>query len=258
MALIRQFAFLAALLASLSAQTARFGVPACSADDRELADRGFFILCHSASRKVPVWVGYELTPEHLHRVASRPSRFRADQALSHSGAQDSDYRYSGYSRGHMAPAADFAWSAEAIRATFVLSNAAPQWQHVNTGLWAQFERAVRRIAADADAVYVFSGPIFEGEPPVIGTGRVAVPSHFFKAALVLKAGHRTMFAAILPNASSLVGPLGRFLTSVNEIQHRTGLDFFSELEDEEERTLESGGSSVLNLARRGTPGVLFQ
>ena len=67
-----------------------------------------------------------------------------------------------------------------------------------------------------------------------------------------------MFAAIIPNTSSIEGPLSQFLTSVNEIQRRTGLDFFSELEDDDERKLESGGSLAPKLAPGGIPGVLIQ
>ena len=51
-----------------------------------------------------------------------PPRFRSVWRPS---AYDSDYKGSGYSRGHMAPAADFGWSKASIRATFLLSNAVP-------------------------------------------------------------------------------------------------------------------------------------
>jgi len=32
---------------------------------------------------------------------------------------------------------------------------------VNAGAWAQLETAVRRLAAHSDAVYIFTGPIFD-------------------------------------------------------------------------------------------------
>jgi hypothetical protein len=44
------------------AQHERFGVPACSGPDRELADRAVFVLCHSSGRKVPLWVGTNSRP----------------------------------------------------------------------------------------------------------------------------------------------------------------------------------------------------
>ena len=58
------FALLAA--AHLAAQADRFGLPACSAVDQQLAVRAAFTLCHSNAKKVPVWTAYELTPDKLH------------------------------------------------------------------------------------------------------------------------------------------------------------------------------------------------
>ena len=156
---------LLAFIPALPAQQDRFGNPACDAPGQELADRSFFVLCHSATLKVPLWVGYELTPGQLHRRAARPTHFRHDSELAAPGASDADYKYSGFSRGHMAPAADFAWSGESIRATFLLSNAVPQLQRVNAGAWSRLEAVVRRIAAQSDAAYIFTGPIFDSEVP---------------------------------------------------------------------------------------------
>src|SRR6185295_10686389 len=115
-----QLTLLLALIPALHAQQNRFGNPACDGPGNELADRAFFVLCHSASRKVPLWVGYELTPAQLHHRAARPAHFRRDTDLAAPGAYDADYKHSGFSRGHMAPAADFAFSDQAIRATFLL------------------------------------------------------------------------------------------------------------------------------------------
>ncbi len=234
------FALLVLLTPFLAAQQNRYGNPACSGPDQELADRSFFVLCHSASRKVPLWVAYELKPEHLARLAARPKHFRRDASLSHSGALDSDYKGSGFVRGHMAPAEDFAWSEQAIRTTFLLSNAVPQRHNPNSGRWSQLEAAVRRLAAASDAVYVITGPIFNShEPEVIGPGRVAVPSHTFKVILAVQGDQKRMYAAIIPNDVVLSGPLNSFAVTVAEVQRLTGFDFFDALEDEEERELES-------------------
>ncbi|MDX2149271.1 MAG: DNA/RNA non-specific endonuclease, partial [Bryobacteraceae bacterium] len=222
------------------AQPARFGLPACSPSRQELADHAFFLLCHDPALKVSRWVAYELLPEHLnHPTASRPTRFRPDPQLALPAAADSDYRHSGFSRGHLAPAADFAWSPQALRATFLLSNAVPQIQSVNAGVWSRLEAAVRSLAAHADALYVFTGPLFEGPPATIGEGRVAVPTHLFKAVLVVRHNRHTMLAAIVPNSPTPKTPHAHFLTTVDDIEARTGLDLFSALDDEEERTLES-------------------
>ena len=226
-----------ALIPALAAQPGRFGFPACTGPTLELADHDFFLLCHDSSRKVPLWVAYQLKPEHLIRVASYRGRFSRDLQLSGPTAAGSDYTNSGFSRAHMAPAADFSWSEVAIRSTFVLSNAIPLLQSVNAGPLARIESAVRRLAARADVVYIFTGPIFHQEPELIGRG-VAVPSHTFKVVLAIEGGRKTMYAAIVPNSPGLSKNLADFITTVDEVELRAGLDFFSALDDAEELPLE--------------------
>ena len=169
---------------------------------RRTADRAFFVLCYDASLKVPLWTGHEIKAEQLYGAATRPSHFRQDTALSGPIARNADYRRSGYSRGHLVPAADLAWSDEAIRSTFVLSNAVPQRQSINSGEWRQLEKLVREIAANSDAVYVFTGPVF-GSASIerIGPGQVAVPTHMFKVVLSVASERKTMFAAVVPERS---------------------------------------------------------
>jgi len=170
----------------------------------------------------------------------RPSRLRADNELHQPGAQDTDYRHSGYVRGHLAPAADFAWSPIALQATYVLSNVVPQLQCVNAGAWAFVERTVRALAAVSDSVYVFSGPLFQDRVAErIGAGRVVVPSHFYKVALAVQGPQKLLLAAIVPNQKLGRHAYATAFTTVDEVERQTGLDFFSALEDEEENTLEA-------------------
>src|SRR5690349_13895478 len=122
-------AALVALLPTLSAQPQ--GLPACSQPTQELAIRSGFTLCFDSTLRVPVWTVYELTPQNLERTARRPNHFRHDSNLTGPSAYDADFRNSGWVRGHLVPAADMAFSPEAIRDSFLLSNAVPQDPTVN-------------------------------------------------------------------------------------------------------------------------------
>jgi endonuclease G len=208
------------LAASTAPAQAPFGSPACPG---EPADRRFFFLCHSPSQKVPLWVGYTLTATQLDGPARRPSHFRPDRELAGPGATDGDYRHSSFSRGHLAPAADFAWSETALRTTFLLSNAVPQKLSVNSGRWAAAETAVRRIARQADCVYVFTGTLFEGEPEAIGAGQVAVPSHTYKVLLAVRGAGRRTYAPIVPNQDGVRGSVNRFAVTVDEKEYESEL-----------------------------------
>ncbi|MFN7923573.1 MAG: DNA/RNA non-specific endonuclease [Bryobacteraceae bacterium] len=200
-------------------------LPACSAPDQELAVRTAFVLCHSASLRVPLWTAYELTPDRLHGSAPRPKGFRRDPNLAHPGAALSDYRNSGFSRGHRVPAADLAWNEHALRESFQLSNVVPQDPKLNSGRWRALENEIRRLTATADIVLVFTGPVFCPDSPRIGDNAVAVPCELYKVAVIARGATRTVLAAILPNSGNPVQALSAFFCSLSEVERRTGLRF---------------------------------
>lgn len=240
MTLARHFFLTALLTVLLNAQADRFGLAACAAAGDGFADRTYFLLCHSSLGKVPVWAGYELKPEHLTRAVSGRQRFHPDARLLHSGAYNSGYTYSGYSRGHMAPAAGFAWSAEAIRATYLLSNVVPQVQSMNAGPWMRIENAVAPVGGYRRCRHCFHRPGLRPRNP----GDRRRPHRGSKALLQgrTRGAIRTQNHVCrdrIKHRRAGAAPLNSFFVSVEEIERRTGLDLFSGLEDAEERLLES-------------------
>lgn len=210
----------------------------------------FYISCYQPERKVPEWVTYQLTREDLsHDVSERTEDFRPDPDLAPGQrAELADYRNSGYDRGHMAPAADFKRSDEAMSLTFLLSNMAPQRPNLNRGIWARLEEQVRELAQAHGKVWIFTGTLYvdangrpAAPPDTIGPDHVAVPSYFYKAILCEHAtGTHEMFAFILPNQlAPALGEPRDYLVSVDRVEAWSGLDFFSVLPDSEENRLEA-------------------
>jgi endonuclease G len=221
--IVTRLAFLLITPALLLAQPNRFQLPACNAPNQELATRTAFILWHSATHKVPIWTIYELKPNQ-HNGTPRPKTFHKDLNLTQEGAANSDYKLSGYSRGHMVPAEDLTEPED----TFLLSNTAPQDQSMNAGIWRQLENKVRKLAADADAIYVVTGTIFNlAKPESIGTGKVSIPTHLYKAVLIVQGESQTVYAAIIPNRPNIHAPLTAFETTLLELETRTALRFFA-------------------------------
>ncbi len=149
---------------------------------RELCFTAFAIL-HSGQTKTPVFVAERLNRRMLEAAKGVPrtDRFFADARLpAAERAELNDYRGSGYSRGHMAPAGNMA-TPEAMAQSFSLANMVPQDQRQNAGPWSRIEEDTRQYAMRASGdIYIFTGPVYAQRPETIGPGKVAVPSHVFK------------------------------------------------------------------------------
>ena len=131
-------------------------LPACDADDVILTHEGF-VVSYNAGARIPFWVAYELTDEETRGELDRDEyKFQMDP--SYGGVQamredyaDDDYRWS---RGHMAPAADFEWDAEAMGETFYLTNICPQDRELNKNDWNYLEKQVRKWAREFGKVSI--------------------------------------------------------------------------------------------------------
>ena len=149
---------------------------------RELCFDGFAVL-HSGNTKTPIYVAQRLNRQMLQdgQGIKRTDRFFADARLPASErAELDDYKGSGWSRGHMAPAGDMG-TPEAKAQSFSLANMVPQDPKQNGGPWSKIEEDTRKYVMRARGdVYVITGPVFEPGAQTIGPGRVAVPSHVFK------------------------------------------------------------------------------
>ena len=101
-----------------------FGIPG-KADT--IIDRPGYALGYIEYHEQPAWVIYIMTKaEAATKVAKRTNKFRTDPEIPTGSATTGDYRRSGYDRGHLAPAADMAFSWQTMADSFFMSNMSPQ------------------------------------------------------------------------------------------------------------------------------------
>ena len=194
-----------------------------------LIDRPGYALGYIEYHEQAAFVIYKLTArEALTKEAKRTNRFRSDPEIPTGSATTADYRRSGYDRGHLAPAADMAFSVQTMADSFFMSNMSPQKPAFNRGIWKRLEEQVRQIAMREKAIYVVTGPILPKKKTVtIGANQVTVPTHYYKVIFDLTPP-RKMIGFILPNEGS-DRPLEDFAVTVDVVEKATGLDFFSAL-----------------------------
>jgi endonuclease G len=217
-------------------------------------DKGFFVVNHNDNWKIPFWVAYYLSTANLQGNQTRTDDFRADPQLALGlRGELSDYRHSGYDRGHNAPAADFKRGREAMSTTFLLSNMCPQTPALNRRIWAHLEEEVRDLVQADGEAWVVTGNLFlttdsQFVPPseFIGTDRVAVPTHCFKAILASRDdGTYVTYAFLMPNQRTTVaGDPKDYIISVDRLEEISGYDFFPDLPDDVENVIEARVADV--------------
>ena len=192
----------------------------------------------------PLWVSYQLYADSLKLPKfDRKDNFRKDPRVRTESAALSDYRGSGFDRGHLAPAADFSYSEFALSQSFFMSNMSPQTPGFNRGIWKKLEEQVRDWTMKFKHLYVVTGPILDKGLPTIGTNEVAVPKEYYKIVLDIDKPGIKAIAFLLKNQKSNE-PLQSFVVSIDEIEKMTGLDFFPSISDELENILESSKSTL--------------
>ncbi len=201
----------------------------------------YYALSYVEKFELAEWIAYELTAERLNKEwVQRTNNFRPDPMVKTGSATPDDYRRTDFDRGHLAPAADMAFSTEAMSETFFLSNIAPQDPGFNKGGWRELEELTRDWARRFKHLYVVTGPVLS--QPVkfwIGENQVAVAPAFYKVLLDLREPELKAIAFIIPNETT-TERIESFATSVDEVEALTGIDFFPGLMEKSlEEELES-------------------
>ena len=218
------------------AEYAELGLPS---NDGTLLCRTGYLLAHDEEFKTPVWAIERLTREKAQAKLERTDSFKADPDLKKGQrAELADYVGSGYDRGHVAPAADFGWSAIAMDESFYLSNMIPQNPTNNRQIWANLEAQVRDWAILRGEVFIFTGPVYDNDEAfkTIGKNNVGVPDRLFK--VIYDPAAKEAIAFLLPNEPIETKRLPEYIVSVRFIEYLTGLNFLSNLPRKEQNQIE--------------------
>jgi endonuclease G, mitochondrial len=213
----------------------------------EILEKEGFILAYCADRKIPLWVGYELTAKELEGEFPRLDYFKKDADMGEDSPVSSSYTGSGYDRGHMIPAADVKWSEEAMTHSFLMSNVAPQIPALNRGAWRELEEAIRDLVKIEGALIIITGPVLtEAEYPRIAEGGTVIPEYYFKVVLDYSDPGVHAWGFLMPNTEEMLADreYGDFLFSVDRVEEFTGYDFFAPLPDDLEEQLENRASPL--------------
>jgi len=203
-----------------------------------------YALAHDNNKKVASWVSYHLTDAYLVQNVHRTDDFRPDPDLPKGKRSEHiDYDKSGYDRGHLAPAEDMRRDKQTESETFLLSNMSPQIGiGFNRGIWKNLEAKVREWAKKRKNIYIMTGPIYAVKNyKTIGPDKVAVPTHFYKiiVSCTPKGENLDAIAFILPNRNLGSPPIKNYITTIDEVEKETGLNFMRDLNTQIQNKIEA-------------------
>ena len=215
-----------------------------------------YALSYSRSKGIPNWVAWQLN-QSWQGDAPRQNNFRSDTTLPTGWYRvtTTNYTYSGFDRGHMAPSEDHTATIESNSATFLMTNILPQSPDNNRGPWAALEEYCRTLARQGKELYIVSGGSGTGGTGEVGTattlssGRITVPANTWKVVVVLAqpgAGiesidsNTRVIAVNVPNTQGIRTTDWRtYRTSVDQIEATTGYNFLSNVSEALQETLEA-------------------
>lgn len=168
-----------------------------------------------------------------------------------------------FSRGHVCASEDRQSAEAQNKHTFLTSNIHPQYQQHNGGLWGRMEAKVQAWGYSSsfrDTLYVCKGATIadvtldntttSGTIPysevqtkfgVTLTGSLVIPRYWYMAVLRLKDGQYEAMAYWTEqiNSTCRSTTLNSCIITIDELERRTGIDFFCNLPDDIEAAVEA-------------------
>lgn len=148
-----------------------------------------------------------------------------------------------YEKGHICPSADRLYSKDVNRQTFYMTNILPMVHNFNGGIWNMMEARTRNWANSADELYVCKGGTIDKADQILGKtiNSHIVPKYFFTALLHKKGDTYKALAFWVEhlNENHESDPLGNYVVSIDELETKTGIDFFCNLPDAVEMDVEA-------------------
>lgn len=236
-----------------------FGKPTSSSDTERLIHNREYVINYGDELKIPIYASYVLDKEDVIQ-RTRKNCFRRDIRIPDDAASlCEDYDEPVFDRGHIVPRADMNRTHAVMINTFVFTNMAPQDDHFNRGVWRRLEQLIRQWAELKGDVYIITGSVFDtngdGEPDsedeiirMEPLNNVAVPSHFYKIVLHERpTGFIENITILMPNNDNIHMHATHAvkdeyilnnLTTIDNIEQLTGLDFLTDLPDFKENAVE--------------------
>ncbi|HVW97038.1 MAG TPA: DNA/RNA non-specific endonuclease [Mucilaginibacter sp.] len=222
--------------------------------DNYLIDHQYYIESYNRDKGGPNWVSWHLCAGDL-GTTDRMNNFRLDETLPDGWfeADNNSYKRTGFDKGHNCPSGDRTGSVDANSATFLMDNIIPQAPNNNEHTWEHLESYCRNKVKQGNEVYIIMGVYGsggvgkKGYAKTIDKGRITVPAHIWKVAVIIPDGDDDLaridndaqiIAVDTPNDNSISNNWMNYVCRVKDIENATGYDLLSALPQPVQEILE--------------------
>jgi len=212
------------------------------------------------------WTCYRLDPKNSIKIGNRKEWWHGRDPFAEDELIPAAYRttladYSQmtphYDRGHICPSADRLNSKEANQQTYLLGNIQPQLNGFNAGVWLYMENKIHGYSnkktkteiigwnrdAFRDTLYICKGGTIDNNNYTRSNTGLVIPKYFFAAILRIKNGKYNALGLWFEHKNDHSTSLKAYACSIDELERRTGIDFFCNLPDDRERVIEAAKPS---------------
>lgn len=121
------------------------------------------------------------------------------------------YSKSGYDRGHLVPAEDFANTNLRLKSTFYYINCVPQTPNLNRGIWKRYETQIRKLSQSDSLLVICGGCDY---PYTNNTNARYIPRNCFKIVYDLKT-KKCIYSLLFSNNTT-----SSFVKNENKLKQR--------------------------------------
>lgn len=250
-------------LEQLKTQLIEKGLPELK-EDEELICHSAFCLVYDEEHEMARWTAHIVSRDIATGGINRTNDFRIDSLIKTGSSEEADYFLQfekddgtigydgfGYDRGHLAPSADFRWSATALSESYLYSNMTPQLPDFNRELWSDIESFVREYVYNNPGldVFVVTAPVLNDNLPKLerSVNNISIPEFHYKI-VVDFVNNRGI--AFLVSQKNIDYPIESYVVSIDSVEKITGINYYPKLTREDEMLIES--TADISLWRSGT------
>ena len=149
-----------------------------------IINTGYYLSFYSKEIKGPSFVMYKLY-KGGGDISRSGMTFKSWKKLPHF-----NYAKSGYDKGHLVSAEDYAYDKNKLKSTFYYINCVPQTSKLNRGQWKRYENLVRRLSQQDSLLIVCGGCDYDK--------KTLIPKNCFKIVYNLR-NHQWLYSHMFTN-----------------------------------------------------------